>query len=72
MKTNPCLQCQLKNQDKNNSMCMQCNKRLEYVSYLERELNFAKTNSEQRPPSPRLPTLSRSVHLLSATSDYQG
>jgi hypothetical protein len=69
MKSNPCLQCQLKNQDKNNQMCMYCNKRLDYVRYIEKELSFAMTHNEQRPPSARLPTLSKRVYLISVVSD---
>ena len=69
MKSNPCFHCQLKNQDKNNPICVHCNKRLDYVSRLERELNFAPTHSEEKPASPCLPTLSGRVYLLSAVSD---
>jgi hypothetical protein len=68
MKSNPCRQCELKNQDKNNQICMYCDKRLDYVSHLERELNFAMTNTEQRPASPRLPTFSQRSYVLSAVS----
>ena len=69
MKSNPCLLCQLKNQDKNNPMCMHCDKRFNYLSCLERELNFAMTNPEQKPASPRLPTLSARADWSSAVAD---
>ena len=69
MKSNPCLLCQLKDQDKNNQMCMHCIKRLEYVSHLERELNFAMTNTETKTLSPRLPTLSKRAYLFSVVSE---
>jgi hypothetical protein len=69
MKSNPCLLCQLKDQDKNNQMCMHCIKRLEYVSHLERELNFAMTNTETKTPSPHLPTLSKRAYLFSVVSE---
>jgi hypothetical protein len=68
MKSNPCLQCQLGNQDKNNQMCMYCHKRLDYVSHLERELSFAMTNTGERPPSHPLSTFSKRLYLLSAAS----
>ncbi len=69
MKSNPCLLCQLKDQDKNNQMCMHCIKRLEYVSHLERELNFAMTNTETKTLSPHLPTLSKRAYLFSVVSE---
>jgi hypothetical protein len=68
MKSNPCRQCELENQDKNNQICMYCDKRLNYVSHLERELNFAMTNTEQKLSSSRLPTFSKSSHVLFAVS----
>jgi hypothetical protein len=68
MKSNPCLLCQLKDQDKNNQMCMHCVKRIEYVSNLERELSFAMTNRETKPPSTRLPTLSKRAYSFSVVS----
>ena len=64
MKSNPCRQCELKNQDKNNQICMNCDKRLEYVSHLERGLSYAITNTEQRPASPRLSTISKRSYVL--------
>ena len=69
MKSNPCFHCQLKNQDKNNPMCMHCDKRINYVHYLERDLKFAMTNPEQKPASLRLSTLSTRVHWSSAVAD---
>jgi len=69
MKPNPCLQCQLINQDKNNQLCMYCHKRLDYVRHPEKELNFSMTNPAEKPASSRLPTSSGRVHLLSAVSD---
>ena len=69
MKSNPCLHCQLKDQDKNNQKCRHCVKRFEYVSYLNRDLNFAMTNLESKPPSPRLPTLSKRAYLFGVVSE---
>jgi hypothetical protein len=69
MKSNPCLQCQLKSQDKNNPLCLHCHKRLDYVCHLERALNFAQVNPEEKPASPRLPTSSAGIHLLAAFTD---
>ena len=68
MKSNPCRQCELENQDKNNQICMRCDKRLDYVSHLERELSFGMTNTEQRPASPHLPTISKSSYVLFAVA----
>ena len=70
MKSNPCLRCQFKDQDKNNQMCMHGVKRLEYVYYLERELSFAMTNTETKTPEPpRFPTLSKRSYLFSFISE---
>ncbi|MGD8666668.1 MAG: hypothetical protein PVI38_13835 [Desulfobacterales bacterium] len=68
MKSNPCLRCQFKDQDKNNKMCTHCIQRLEYVSHLERELNFAMTNAETKPVKPRLPTYSNRAQIFGAVS----
>jgi hypothetical protein len=68
MISNPCRQCELKNQDKNNQMCMHCDERLDYVSHLEGELSFGMTNNDQRPASSHLPTISKRSHVLSAVS----
>jgi hypothetical protein len=69
MKSNPCLLCQLKDQDKNNQICTHCVKRIEYVSNLEKELSFAMTNSESKPQSSRLPLLSKRAYSFSVVSE---
>jgi hypothetical protein len=69
MQPNPCLRCQLKNQDKNNPKCTSCDKRIGYLSHLEKELSFAMTNTDQRLSSPRLPAFASRTHLLSAITD---
>ena len=69
MKSNPCLLCQLIDQDKNNQMCKHCAKRLEYLRHLEKELSYAMTNTETKLPSPRLPTRSKRAYLFSITSE---
>jgi hypothetical protein len=70
MDSNPCLLCQLKDQDKNNQMCLRCAKRLEYVNDLERVLNFSMTNTETKTIAPpRLPTLSKRSYLFSVVSE---
>jgi hypothetical protein len=61
--------CALKNQDKNNQMCMYCDKRLDYVKYLEKELSFAMTNTNARRHSPGVSALSKRVCLLRAASE---
>jgi hypothetical protein len=40
MKSTPCLECPMKNEDKNNSVCLNCDKRIRYVRYLQRSLNY--------------------------------
>ena len=41
MKHNPCLACRMLKEDKNNSHCTKCDKRIGYVQQLEQELNFS-------------------------------
>ena len=41
MNNNPCLVCRMRYQDKNNSLCRNCDKRVDYVQQLEEELNFS-------------------------------
>jgi hypothetical protein len=66
---NPCRLCQLKDQDKNNRICMHCVKRLEYVSAIERELSFGMTNAETKPVTPRLPAYSYRAYSFIAYSE---
>jgi len=41
MEPNPCLNCTGRDQNKNNPICRDCDKRIEYVNCLERNLNFS-------------------------------
>ena len=41
MNNNPCLVCQMLNEDKNNSFCVNCEKRINYVQQLEEQLNYS-------------------------------
>jgi hypothetical protein len=43
---------------------MYCEKRLAYINHLELVSNFGITNTEERPPTPRLPTLSGMAYLF--------
>jgi hypothetical protein len=69
MRPNPCRQCHLKNQDKNNQICVCCDKRLAYINHIDRALNFAVTNTGEKFPTHRLPTLSRRTYFMSVMSD---
>jgi hypothetical protein len=51
------------NQDKNNQMCMYCEKRLAYIQHIDSALNFTLTNTEEKMPTHKLPTLSRNSLL---------
>ena len=48
MKHNPCLVCRMRDEDKNNSLCIQCDKRIGYVQHLEQELNFSMSYTSTR------------------------
>ena len=39
MEKNPCLNCTRRNHNKNNPICRDCDKRIEYVNHLEMNLN---------------------------------
>jgi hypothetical protein len=41
MNANPCLDCSMKDQDKNNERCLHCKKRVQYVEELAIQLNFS-------------------------------
>lgn len=41
MKHNAYLVCRMHDEDKNDSLCIQCDKRISYVQHLEQELNFS-------------------------------
>ena len=69
MRSNPCMLCALKSQDRNNQMCMQCDKRLDYVKYLEKELSYARTNTDVRRPSLGISALSKRVCMIRAASE---
>ena len=49
MELNPCLSCHRKDQNKNNPICLHCEKRLEYVNHLEMRLNFTLSYGESGP-----------------------
>ena len=47
MNTNPCLCCEMINEDKNNATCMRCDRRIRYVENLERTLSYCPSASEE-------------------------
>ena len=47
MPSNPCLECVLKDKDKNNRHCMQCAKRTQYVQLLNQQLSFSVANHQE-------------------------
>jgi hypothetical protein len=47
MDTNPCLCCEMINEDKNNDTCTRCDRRVRYVEKLERTLRCCPSNSEE-------------------------
>lgn len=49
MEINPCLSCNGKDRNKNNPICLNCEKRLEYVNHLEIELNYTFSYGESGP-----------------------
>jgi len=47
MNTNPCLCCEMIDEDKNNAICIRCDKRIKYVAHLERSLVYCPSVSEE-------------------------
>ena len=48
MKNNPCRMCRMRDEDKNNRLCLGCEKRIIYVQQLDQELNFSKSYTDAR------------------------
>jgi len=46
MKNNPCRVCRMRDEDKNNRLCLGCEKRIIYDQQLEQELNFSKSYTD--------------------------
>ena len=66
MSKNPCLKCTGAQKDKNNSVCRDCKKRIEYISLLESELNHVPSYCEIQPsPWPSALTFSRGCSSIS-------
>jgi hypothetical protein len=55
MELNPCLSCSGKDQNKNNPICIHCEKRLEYVNQLEMKLNYTFSYGESGPTAGLVP-----------------
>ena len=65
MELNPCLSCTRKDQNKNNPICRDCNKRIEYVNHIEIKLDCTFCYGESRATADITPRsfLSRGVTL---------
>ncbi|MFZ0134024.1 MAG: hypothetical protein WAK95_15905 [Desulfobacterales bacterium] len=47
MPINPCRECQMMDQDKNNAICRKCDKRFRYVVSLEAFMSYPVSTSEE-------------------------
>ncbi|MFZ0611067.1 MAG: hypothetical protein WAM73_02400 [Desulfobacterales bacterium] len=47
MPINPCRECQMMDQDKNNAVCFKCEKRIRYVASLEVFMSYPVSISEE-------------------------
>ena len=52
MPINPCRECLMVDQDKNNVVCLKCEKRVRYVSRLEASMSCPCSNAEEAAFSP--------------------
>jgi hypothetical protein len=50
MELNPCLECARKDMNKNDPICRDCDKRIEYVNRLALDLNYTASYSHDRLP----------------------
>jgi len=69
MELNPCLSCIKKDQNKNNPVCRDCNKRIDYVNGLERNLNFTASHGDCQFTSHRFTFFSSELSTLSHQGD---
>ena len=65
MPINPCRECQMMEQDKNNAVCLKCEKRVLYVVSLEVSMRYPFSNAEEAAFSP-LRGLTPELFLLHA------
>jgi hypothetical protein len=52
MPINPCRECKMMDQDKNNAICLKCEKRVRYVVSLGAAMNYPFSNAEVADFSP--------------------
>ncbi len=67
--TSPCRSCSLQHADKNNAACMQCSRRVAYVSRLAGEFAVAPTRTSPEAAPPRVALLSRQAQFLAVAPD---
>ena len=65
MDLNPCLNCTRKELNKNNPICRDCKKRIDYVNSLELELNYTASYCEIQYSDHRISTISRDRSSIS-------
>jgi hypothetical protein len=58
MEISPCLSCSRRNETKNNPVCRDCDKRIEYVQMLEMELSYTSSYGDFQQTSHRIPLFS--------------
>jgi hypothetical protein len=69
MELNPCLECTRKNQNKNNPICRDCYKRVDYVNRLELNLNNTASYGDDQPSAHRISLVSGGLNLMSLCGD---
>ncbi len=68
MKMNPCVNCPSGDKHKNNKTCMQCDKRIQYVFELDRELHFSLCNNSAISSQPPRSSCMQISRLLTAVA----
>jgi hypothetical protein len=69
MKTHPCRTCPSGDKDKNNKTCMQCDKRIQYVFELEKELFFSLCNPTVDSSQPYRSSCGRFSRMLTSVNE---
>jgi hypothetical protein len=69
MEINPCLNCIKKDHCKNNPICRDCEKRIDYIKCLDLKLNFCASYSENQRPEHRISFFSRDISRFTHKGD---
>jgi hypothetical protein len=70
MKSHPCLNCPSGDKDKNNKICMHCDKRIQFVFNLDKELDFSLCNTKTDFSQPHRSSCTRVSRMLTTVTGF--